>query len=90
MRVQKRIGALGLAFAAKPDRWVGARPTLPDYVPAIGRLKRAPRILYAFGHGHLGLTMSAVTGEVVADLATGRPASIDLDAFGLERFGDLS
>ncbi len=88
--MQKRIGALGLGFAAKPDRWVGARPTLPDYVPAIGRLKRAPRILYVFGHAHLGLTMSAVTAELVADLATGRPAPFDLDAFGLERFGDLS
>jgi D-amino-acid dehydrogenase len=85
-RLRKHIDELGVNFARSPDCWVGARPTLPDYVPAIGRLKRAPKIYYAFGHAHLGLTMSAITGEAVAALATDQPAPFDLKPFSIGRF----
>jgi D-amino-acid dehydrogenase len=84
--LERRISALGVGFSCTPDRWVGPRPTLPDYVPAIGRVKRAPNVLYAFGHAHLGLTMCAVTAELVAALAVGRETAIDLEAFAVERF----
>jgi D-amino-acid dehydrogenase len=84
--LEKRIAQLGVKFSKTPDRWVGPRPTLPDYVPAIGRLQRAPNVLYAFGHAHLGLTMSAVTAELIAALATERAPTIDLRAFAVERF----
>ncbi|MEQ1617769.1 MAG: FAD-binding oxidoreductase [Terricaulis sp.] len=85
--LERRIGELGVRFSSTPDRWVGSRPTLPDYVPAIGRLARAPNVLYAFGHAHLGLTMCAATAEIVATLATERDAPIDMAAFAIERFG---
>lgn len=84
--LEKRIADLGIQFSKSPDRWVGPRPTLPDYVPAIGRLKRAPRVLYAFGHQHLGLTMSPITAELVAAIATDRAPPIDLEPFRIERF----
>jgi D-amino-acid dehydrogenase len=83
----RRIGDLGVAFSDHPERWVGPRPTLPDYVPAIGRLERAPRVFYAFGHQHLGLTMAAVTAELVTALATETAPAIDLAPFHIERFG---
>ncbi len=85
--LERRIADLGVRFSSTPDRWVGSRPTLPDYVPAIGRLKRAPNVLYAFGHAHLGLTMCAATAEIVAALATERGSTIDIAAFAIERFG---
>lgn len=85
--LERRIADLGVKFSSTPDRWVGSRPTLPDYVPAIGRLKRAPNVLYAFGHAHLGLTMCAATAEIVATLATERDAAVDMAAFAIERFG---
>lgn len=84
--LEKRIAHLGVRFSKAPDRWVGPRPTLPDYVPAIGRLQRAPNVLYAFGHAHLGLTMCAVTAELIAALAMERETAIDLRAFAVERF----
>lgn len=84
--LEKRIAQLGVKFSQTPDRWVGPRPTLPDYVPAIGRLQHAPNVLYAFGHAHLGLTMSAVTAELIAALATERTPAIDLRALAIERF----
>lgn len=84
--LERRLSALGIAFSPDPDRWVGPRPTLPDYLPAIGRLERDPRILYAFGHQHLGLTMAAITAELTASLAEGRDPAIDLTPFRIERF----
>jgi D-hydroxyproline dehydrogenase len=85
--LERRLGDLGIRFSPEPDRWVGPRPTLPDYLPAIGRLERDPRILYAFGHQHLGLTMSAITAELTASLAQGTEPVIDLAPFRIERFG---
>ena len=83
--LERRIADLGVRFP-KPDRWVGARPTLPDYLPAIGRLERAPNVFYAFGHAHLGLTMSPITSEIVTALATDNAPPIDISPFRVERF----
>lgn len=67
-------------------RWMGCRPSLPDSLPAIGPARADPRILYAFGHGHLGLTQAAATAELVAALADGQPPGLDLAAFSAQRF----
>lgn len=67
-------------------QWMGFRPSLPDSLPVIGRASADPRIIHAFGHGHLGLTQSAATGKLVAELATGRPLSLDLSPFRPTRF----
>jgi D-amino-acid dehydrogenase len=42
------------------------------------------RIVFAFGHGHLGLTLSAVTARLVAGLLDGTSPS--LPAFDIRRF----
>lgn len=67
-------------------QWMGFRPSLPDTLPAIGRSRTSPRVVYAFGHGHLGLTQSAATGRLVTELLTGATPSIDLAAFSPQRF----
>lgn len=85
-RLEAHVRALGVRFAARPDRWHGPRPTLPDYVPAIGRLARAPKVLYAFGHAHLGLTMCAITAELVLALALDSPPLFDAAPYRIERF----
>lgn len=66
--------------------WMGFRPSLPDSLPAIGRAGSQPRVIYAFGHGHLGLTQSAGTARLVADLLTDQPPPIDLSPFSPHRF----
>ena len=68
------------------QRWMGFRPSLPDSLPAIGAARATPRITYAFGHGHLGLTQCAGTARLVADLVTGRQPAIDLKPFSPYRF----
>lgn len=85
--LRSHVAELGLPFDLPGKPWMGARPTLPDYLPAIGRSARARNLLYAFGHQHLGLTLAAVTGELVAALATGKPSPIDLAPFDPARFG---
>lgn len=68
------------------EQWMGFRPSLPDSLPVIGTSRRSPHIVYAFGHGHLGLTQSAATGRLVAELVTGVPPSLDLTPFSPQRF----
>ena len=69
------------------SQWMGFRPSLPDTLPAIGRSESSPLVLYAFGHGHLGLTQSAATGRLVRDLALGIEPALDLQPFSPQRFG---
>jgi D-amino-acid dehydrogenase len=52
----------------------------------IGRSPRAPNVYFAFGHQHLGLTLAAVTGRLVADLAAGRPTDVDMRPYRVDRF----
>ena len=66
--------------------WVGSRPSTPDSLPVIGNLPGQPRVILAFGHGHLGLTLSAVTGKLVAETIQGVKPSVDLAAFSALRF----
>ena len=68
------------------SRWMGFRPSLPDSLPVLGTAPRAANAVLAFGHGHLGLTLGARTGRLVADLVAGRPAPIDLAPFAATRF----
>lgn len=67
-------------------QWMGFRPSLPDSLPVIGRAPHAPAVIYAFGHGHLGLTQSAGTAELVAALADRRDPAIPLTPFAPTRF----
>lgn len=86
-RLEAHVAALGLPMAPPFTRWMGARPTLPDYLPAIGRSRRVPNLLYAFGHQHLGLTLAAVTATIVAALADGATPPVDPAPFAIDRFG---
>ncbi|MGQ0534301.1 MAG: NAD(P)/FAD-dependent oxidoreductase [Caulobacteraceae bacterium] len=86
-RLRQRIDELGIKFAANPDRWVGSRPSLPDFMPAIGRMERTPKVLYAFGHAHLGLTEAPITAEIIAAIAAEKTPPVDIAPFRIERFG---
>ncbi|MCK6449693.1 MAG: FAD-binding oxidoreductase [Alphaproteobacteria bacterium] len=74
-------------LSGEPQReWLGYRPSLPDSKPVIGPSPRSERVTFAFGHGHLGLTLSAVTGRCVADLVAKRKPAIPLEPFAATRF----
>jgi len=66
--------------------WAGLRPMTPDHRPII-QMMEAPRgFCLATGHSHRGICWGAGTGHAVADLVTGRPPRLPLEAFRLERF----
>lgn len=69
------------------SRWMGRRPTQPDFRPSIGRVPRIDNLLVGFGHNHLGLTLAAITGQTLAALAMQRRAAIPLEPYAVERFG---
>lgn len=85
-RLRTHVAALGLPFSLPGEEWAGARPTLPDYLPAIGRSRRAANLFYAFGHQHLGLTLAPATGEAIAALVAGEAPDLDLSPFDIQRF----
>lgn len=66
--------------------WMGHRPCLPDSMPVLGESPRHAGLWFAFGHGHLGLTGSAITGAVLARGIFGAPLELDLRPFSIERF----
>lgn len=85
-RLEKHLAELGIAQSGARRRWMGARPTLPDYLPAIGKSAAYSNLLYAFGHQHLGLTLAPITGEKIARLAAGDMADDGISPFRLGRF----
>lgn len=71
---------------AKTRPWMGHRPALPDSLPVIERSRRHANTFFAFGHGQLGLTLGAITGLLIADLACGREPRVDLTPYRSDRF----
>lgn len=67
-------------------RWMGQRPSTPDYLPVISGSRRHPNVFYAFGHGHLGVVSGAPSGRIIADLIAGRPPAIDVQPYRIDRF----
>lgn len=85
-RIAESVKALGLSTGSEVDHWYGCRPTLPDYLPAIGKSRQMENVYYAFGHNHLGLTLGPLTAEYIADLIRGKNHEETLRPFSLDRF----
>ena len=68
------------------DEWLGFRPTLPDFLPVIGPSKNSKNFIYAFGHHHLGWTLGAITGKIVAGLLNNEKTNLDLSGYNSSRF----
>ena len=82
---QARVLCPGLT-GGETSRWMGTRPTLPDYLPAIGRAPRQRNLYLALGHQHIGLTTAAATARLIGELVAGQAPAIDLAAFAPDRF----
>jgi D-amino-acid dehydrogenase len=68
------------------SNWMGFRPSMPDSLPVISQGRRYANTWFAYGHGHLGLTLGPVTGKLVADMVAGRESGLDLKPFRIDRF----
>ncbi|TPM28227.1 FAD-dependent oxidoreductase [Mesorhizobium sp. B2-3-4] len=75
------------ALGQPSSKWLGFRPSLPDSRPVIGPSRGNPNVIYAFGHGHLGLTLAPITARMVADVVAGRRLNSErLAPFSAGRF----
>jgi D-amino-acid dehydrogenase len=66
--------------------WAGLRPLTPDGLPMIGRWPGVDNLILATGHGHMGISLSAVTGEAVARIAAGDGPDFDAAPVSPGRF----
>ena len=86
-RIRRHVQrALPHANFTQTATWMGVRPATPDSLPVIGAVPGHDRILVATGHGHLGLTFSAITGRLIADLVSQRTPHVELSSFSAARF----
>ncbi len=83
--VPKYFPSMRLQMPEKKDIWFGFRPCSPDGLPYIGRTK-IHNLIVAGGHAMMGLSMGPATGKIVADIASGYPAPVDISQFAPERF----
>ncbi len=68
------------------EEWFGWRPMTWDDMPIIDRAPRQRNLVLATGHGMLGVSLSAITGKLVAEIVTGATPSLDLAPCRLDRF----
>lgn len=58
--------------ASQVTDWMGVRPSTPDSLPIIGPHPKHSAILFATGHGHMGISGAPMTAAIVSDLVAGR------------------
>ena len=68
------------------EAWAGFRPAADDMLPVLGPSPTIPNVIYAAGHYRSGILLSALTGEIIADVIKGRRPSIDLTPYSPARF----
>lgn len=85
--LQERLAEIypGLADFSQTDFWAGLRPMTWDGPPVLGPTPVDGLFLNA-GHGSSGWTQACGTGQIVADIVSGKPPAIDLDGLTLSRF----
>ncbi len=66
--------------------WAGFIDVTPDALPVISGVERLPGLYIASGFSGHGFGIGPGAGKVMAELVTGRPPSVDLVPFRLERF----
>jgi D-amino-acid dehydrogenase len=63
---------------------------MPDGLPVIGPSPRSPRVLYAFGHQHIGWTLGGITAQLISKLVAGQQPDLDLTPLRPNRFSIAS
>ena len=70
---------------SKATFWTGLRPMTPDGTPIVGRTPVSNLFLNT-GHGTLGWTMSCGSGQLLADLMSGKQPAIRADDLSVHRY----
>jgi glycine oxidase len=65
--------------------WAGIRPQTVDGLPYLGEHPAYKGLYIATGHFRNGILLSPITGVVIADLIEGKPTSVNLEPFRVDR-----
>jgi D-amino-acid dehydrogenase len=82
--IARKLFPLAGRLDTKP--WMGCRPCLPDMLPIIGPAPNHKGLWFDFGHQHHGLTLSAISGRLLAEMMTDEKPFADPAPFRLDRF----
>jgi D-amino-acid dehydrogenase len=66
--------------------WTGLRPMTPDGTPVVGASPLG-NLFINTGHGTLGWTMSCGSGQLLADIMSGRRPAIRTEGLDIGRYG---
>lgn len=77
----------GMRAATVVRTYAGLRPWTPDHLPVVSAAESVPGLFVAAGHEGDGISLAAVTGEIVRDLVLGRETALDVAPLRLGRFG---
>ncbi|RUX06249.1 FAD-binding oxidoreductase, partial [Mesorhizobium sp. M2A.F.Ca.ET.037.01.1.1] len=70
-------------LVSKVSRWMGVRPSTPDSLPIIGPHPEHPAVLFATGHGHLGVSGAPMTAALISDLIACRAPRVSCAPYRL-------
>jgi D-amino-acid dehydrogenase len=76
----------GLEQIEVKETWSGYRPLSADSLPIIGRSTKIGNLIYATGHGMLGMTLGPITGKIVSQIVTGQKPDVNLEPLRPDRF----
>jgi sarcosine oxidase subunit beta len=66
--------------------WAGIMGFTADGLPMIGKAEFAPGLTISAGYNGGGFSWNAITGQIVADLLTGKTLKFDISHFSPDRF----
>ncbi|MDT8862926.1 FAD-binding oxidoreductase [Alkalihalobacillus sp. MEB130] len=66
--------------------YAGVRPWVEDHLPIVSEVEEVPGFYIASGHEGDGISMSPITGRMVAQLITGEPTDFNIDKLNFSRY----
>ena len=84
--IQKLHKIIPLDKKLTEKAWLGSRPTIADSLPMIGKAPKHKNLWFNFGHNHIGLSTSAGSAVILAEMIQNKKNSINTDPFSPKRF----
>lgn len=66
---------------ADHSTWMGIRPSMPDSLPVIDHHPKIKNLIFATGHGHMGISGAPMTAALVTDMLMGKQPRISMERF---------
>ena len=68
--------------------WAGIEGCMLDGIPVIGPSKTHSNAFHLFGFSAHGFQLGPITGTIIRDLVMGKPSTLPIEPFAVDRFGD--